>query len=131
MKAQSAYTRSMLDAIPPRAALAAKISAFTGSFGFTQNYASWRQSKCFTWNACPARTTSISSSETTGHAGASSSTSQRCAQRERNTTAPSTTSSPRRMAQKVAAGMLGGAVPEAASLLVYDARERQTDSAAH
>ncbi len=41
MKAQSAYTRSMLDAIPPRAALEAKIAAFTGSFGFTRGYANY------------------------------------------------------------------------------------------
>jgi prolyl oligopeptidase len=38
MKAQGAYTRSILDAIPRRAALEAKISAFTGSFGFTRGY---------------------------------------------------------------------------------------------
>lgn len=41
MKAQGAYTRAVLDAIPPRAALEARIAAFTGSFGFTQNYASF------------------------------------------------------------------------------------------
>src|SRR5262245_47015286 len=41
MRAQSAYTRSMLDAIPPRAALEKKIAAFTGSFGFTQGYVSY------------------------------------------------------------------------------------------
>jgi prolyl oligopeptidase len=41
MKAQSAYTRSILDAIPPRAALQAKISAFTASFGFTEGYANY------------------------------------------------------------------------------------------
>jgi prolyl oligopeptidase len=38
MKAQSAYTHSILHAIKPRAALAAKIAALTGSFGFTQGY---------------------------------------------------------------------------------------------
>lgn len=38
MKAQGAYTRSILDAIPRRAALEAKIAAFTGSFGFTRGY---------------------------------------------------------------------------------------------
>ncbi len=38
MKAQGAHTRSILDAIPARAALEAKIAAFTGSFGFTQGY---------------------------------------------------------------------------------------------
>ncbi|MGH8240346.1 MAG: hypothetical protein ACREXP_25475, partial [Steroidobacteraceae bacterium] len=38
MKAQSAYTRSILDAIPLRAALEARIAAFTGSFGLTRGY---------------------------------------------------------------------------------------------
>src|SRR5688500_5154044 len=38
MKAQGAYTRSMLDAIPSRAVLEAKIAAFTGSFGFTSGF---------------------------------------------------------------------------------------------
>src|ERR1700722_15087790 len=38
MKAEGGYTRSILDAIRPRAALEAKIAAFTGSFGFTQGY---------------------------------------------------------------------------------------------
>jgi prolyl oligopeptidase len=38
MKAEGAYTRAILDAIAPRAALEAKIAAFTGSFGFTQGY---------------------------------------------------------------------------------------------
>ena len=38
MKAQGAYTRSMLDAIPSRAVLQAEIAAFTGSFGFTNGY---------------------------------------------------------------------------------------------
>jgi prolyl oligopeptidase len=41
MKVQGAYTREILDAIPSRAALGARIAAFTGSFGFTQNYASF------------------------------------------------------------------------------------------
>jgi len=41
MKAQSAYTRSILDAIHPRAALEAKIAAFTGSFGLTRGYANY------------------------------------------------------------------------------------------
>src|SRR5688572_14898658 len=36
MKAQSEHTRSILDAIPARAALEVKIAAFTGSFGFTR-----------------------------------------------------------------------------------------------
>lgn len=38
MKAQGAYTRSILDAIPPRAALEAKIAAFTGSLGSIQGF---------------------------------------------------------------------------------------------
>jgi len=38
MKAQGAYTRSILDAIKPRQALAQKIAAFTGGFGFVQGY---------------------------------------------------------------------------------------------
>ncbi len=41
MKAEGAYTRQMLDAIPARAALEAKIASFTGSFGFTRGYASY------------------------------------------------------------------------------------------
>src|SRR5712671_3761756 len=41
MEAQSAYTRSILDAIPRRAALEAKIATFTGSFGFTQGYVNY------------------------------------------------------------------------------------------
>src|SRR5882724_2055504 len=41
MKAQSAYTRSILDAIPRRAALEAKIATLTGSFGFTQGYVNY------------------------------------------------------------------------------------------
>ena len=41
MKAQGAYTRGILDAIPARAALEQRIAAFTGSFGFTQDYASF------------------------------------------------------------------------------------------
>ena len=39
MKAQGAYTRAVLDSIKPRAELAKKIAAFTGSFGFVQDYA--------------------------------------------------------------------------------------------
>lgn len=39
IKAQGAYARSVLDALPPRAALEAKIAAFTGGFGFTRGYA--------------------------------------------------------------------------------------------
>lgn len=41
MKAEGAYTRYILDAIPPRAALEAKIATFTGSFGFTQGYVNY------------------------------------------------------------------------------------------
>ncbi len=41
MKAQGVYTRSILDAIKPRAALEKKIAAFTGSFGFIQSYATY------------------------------------------------------------------------------------------
>jgi len=39
MKAQGAYTRSVLDSIKPRAELGRRVSAFTGSFGFIQGYA--------------------------------------------------------------------------------------------
>ena len=39
MKAQGVYSRTILDAIAPRAALEQKIAAFTASFGFVQNYA--------------------------------------------------------------------------------------------
>ena len=38
MKAQGAYTRSVFDAIAPRAALQKRIADFSGSFGFVQNY---------------------------------------------------------------------------------------------
>ncbi len=38
MKAQGAYTRSVFDAIAPRAALEKRIAAFSGSFGFVQSY---------------------------------------------------------------------------------------------
>jgi prolyl oligopeptidase len=41
MKAQGTYTRQILDAIPPRATLEAKIAAFTGSFGFVQGYVNY------------------------------------------------------------------------------------------
>jgi prolyl oligopeptidase len=41
MKTQGSYTRSILDAISRRGALEAKIAAFTGSFSFTQGYASY------------------------------------------------------------------------------------------
>ena len=41
MKAQGAYTRSVIDAIPGRAALGERVSAFTGSFGFINSYAEY------------------------------------------------------------------------------------------
>jgi len=41
MKAQGAYTRSILDAIPGRADLGKRVSAFTGSFGFISSYADY------------------------------------------------------------------------------------------
>ncbi len=41
MKAQGAYTHSVMDAIAPHAALAKRIAAFTGSFGFIQDYATY------------------------------------------------------------------------------------------
>jgi prolyl oligopeptidase len=41
MKAQGTYTRSVLDAIKPLPALRARAAAFTGSFGFLQNYATF------------------------------------------------------------------------------------------
>lgn len=41
INAQGAYTRSILDAIPRRAALEAKIVAFTGSIGLTQGYVNY------------------------------------------------------------------------------------------
>ncbi len=41
MKAQGAYTRSVLDAIGPRAALQKRVSAFTASFGFIEDYATY------------------------------------------------------------------------------------------
>ena len=41
MKAQGAYTRSVLDAIKPLAAVQARVAAFTGSFGFVQSYAAY------------------------------------------------------------------------------------------
>jgi prolyl oligopeptidase len=41
MKTQGAFTRSVLNAIGPRAALAKRVAAFTGSFGFIQNYATY------------------------------------------------------------------------------------------
>src|SRR5207248_2427551 len=41
MKAQGSYTRSVMDAIAPHAALAKRVAAFTGSFGFIQDYASY------------------------------------------------------------------------------------------
>ncbi len=41
MKAQGAYTRSVLDAIKPRAALADRVSKFTGSFGLITGFVSY------------------------------------------------------------------------------------------
>src|ERR1051325_7543006 len=41
MKSEGAYTRKVLDAIGPRAALEKKIAAFTASFGFVQGYAAY------------------------------------------------------------------------------------------
>jgi prolyl oligopeptidase len=41
MKAQGAYTRSVIDAIGPHATLAKRVGAFTGSFGLIQNYATY------------------------------------------------------------------------------------------
>lgn len=41
MKAEGAYTRKVLDAIAPLAALQKRVSAFTGSFGFVQGYVSY------------------------------------------------------------------------------------------
>ncbi|MBS0381709.1 MAG: prolyl oligopeptidase family serine peptidase [Proteobacteria bacterium] len=41
MKAEGAYTRRVLDAIGPLAALRKRVSAFTGSFGFVQGFVSY------------------------------------------------------------------------------------------
>ncbi|MGH8040894.1 MAG: prolyl oligopeptidase family serine peptidase [Rudaea sp.] len=41
MKSEGAYTRNVLDAIAPLAALQKRVSAFTGSFGFVQGYVSY------------------------------------------------------------------------------------------
>jgi len=41
MKSQGAYTRSVLDAIKPRAALEAEVSKFTGSFGLITGFVSY------------------------------------------------------------------------------------------
>ena len=41
MKAQGAYTRQVLDAIKPLPALRARVSAFTGSFGFVNDFATF------------------------------------------------------------------------------------------
>jgi len=41
MKAEGAYTRSVIDSIGPRAALGKRVAAFTGSFGFIAGYASY------------------------------------------------------------------------------------------
>ena len=40
MKAQGVYTRNVFDAIVPHAALKQRVAAFSGSFGFIQNYES-------------------------------------------------------------------------------------------
>ncbi|MEJ0028445.1 MAG: prolyl oligopeptidase family serine peptidase [Rhizomicrobium sp.] len=41
MKAQGAYTAALMDAIPGRADLGKRVSAFTGSFGFIASYATY------------------------------------------------------------------------------------------
>jgi prolyl oligopeptidase len=41
MRKQGAYTRSVLDAIRPLAALKTRVAAFTGSFGFVQDYSTF------------------------------------------------------------------------------------------
>jgi prolyl oligopeptidase len=41
MKAEGAYTRNVMDAIAPLAALQKRVSAFTGSFGFVSGFASY------------------------------------------------------------------------------------------
>ena len=41
MKSEGAYTREVLDAIGPLAALQKRVSAFTGSFGFVQGFVSY------------------------------------------------------------------------------------------
>lgn len=41
MKAQGAYTRSVFDAIPGRAALGQRVAAFTGSFGLINNFSEY------------------------------------------------------------------------------------------
>lgn len=41
MRAEGAYTRKVLDAIGPLAALRERVSAFTGSFGFVQGFVSY------------------------------------------------------------------------------------------
>lgn len=41
MKSEGAYTRKVMDAIAPLAALQKRVSAFTGSFGFVQGFASY------------------------------------------------------------------------------------------
>lgn len=41
MKSEGAYTRKVLDAIGPLAALQKRVSAFTGSFGFVQGFVSY------------------------------------------------------------------------------------------
>ncbi|MGA9854654.1 MAG: prolyl oligopeptidase family serine peptidase [Gammaproteobacteria bacterium] len=41
MKAEGAYTRTLLDSIPGRAALGKRVAAFTGSFGFISGYVNY------------------------------------------------------------------------------------------
>ncbi|HEY1838361.1 MAG TPA: prolyl oligopeptidase family serine peptidase [Rhizomicrobium sp.] len=41
MKAEGVYTRAVLDAIAPRAALGKRVAAFSGSFGFIQGYVNY------------------------------------------------------------------------------------------
>jgi prolyl oligopeptidase len=41
MKSQGAYTRAVVDSVAPRAELGKRVSAFTGSFGLIQGYASY------------------------------------------------------------------------------------------
>ncbi|MDB5484008.1 MAG: prolyl endopeptidase [Caulobacteraceae bacterium] len=41
MKAQGAYTRAVLDAIKPLSGLRGRVAAFTGSFGFVQDYSTY------------------------------------------------------------------------------------------
>ncbi len=51
MKAQGARTRSILDAIAPRAALEKRVADFTASFGFVQGYAAYGGRAFFEYRA--------------------------------------------------------------------------------